>query len=85
MRRIIEPVVTVVTTTWKISWDSDSPLSDPAADPVSPDLPARGLVAEAERGTLPDPTTIQAKEDEGPEIEQAPETKADEPPQDSYS
>jgi len=36
MRRIIERVVTVVTTTtWKISWEADAHPSGTAADPVS--------------------------------------------------
>ncbi len=35
MRRIIERVVTVVTTTtWKISWETDPPESEPVTDPV---------------------------------------------------
>ena len=40
MRRIIERVVTIVTTTtWKISWEPDSPHPDPATDSVSGELP----------------------------------------------
>jgi|SRR5690349_13200811 hypothetical protein len=38
MRRIIERVVTVVTTTtWKISWETDSSQPNQAIDPVSND------------------------------------------------
>lgn len=37
MRRIIERVVTVVTTTtWTISWKDDPPLSDGEADTAAP-------------------------------------------------
>jgi hypothetical protein len=40
MRRIIERVVTVVTTTtWKISWENDPSPAQPEANPVSPELP----------------------------------------------
>jgi hypothetical protein len=40
MRRIIERVVTVVTTTtWKISWENDLSPAQPEANPVSPELP----------------------------------------------
>lgn len=39
MRRIIERVVTVVTTTtWKISWENDPPPAQPAVDPASQHL-----------------------------------------------
>lgn len=40
MRRIIERIVTVVTTTtWKISWEEDPLRSKPTVDPVSGELP----------------------------------------------
>ena len=59
MRRIIERVVTVVTTTtWKISWEADPPQPGPTAEPVSlqsPDL-------EISQGTPPRPVTVEAKE-----------------------
>ena len=59
MRRIIERVVTIVTTTtWKISWEADPPQADPAEDfaPLgSPDL-------EISQNTPPRPTTVEAKE-----------------------
>ena len=61
MRRIIERIVTVVTTTtWKISWEADPPASMPAVDPVFEDLP----LPEA---TPPDPTVFEPKEVDLPE------------------
>jgi len=51
MRRIIERVVTVVTTTtWKISWEADPSQSQPVVDPVSDELPQLEL--------LPEPTSF---------------------------
>jgi hypothetical protein len=39
MRRIIERVVAVVTTTtWKISWEADSAHAQPGTDPVSTEI-----------------------------------------------
>ena len=62
MRRIIERVVTVVTTTtWKISWEADAHPSGPAADPVS-DGPL--LLPES---TSPGPTVFEPKEVDLPE------------------
>ena len=40
MRRIIERVVTVVTTTtWKISWEADPPHANHTGEPASENLP----------------------------------------------
>jgi hypothetical protein len=59
MRRIIERVVTVVTTTtWKISWEADPPPPGPQADAVS--LPSSDL--EIAQSTPPRPTTTKPKE-----------------------
>ena len=47
MRRIIERVVTVVTTTtWKISWETDSSHPDHPLDPVSNDLLGPDVLSE---------------------------------------
>ena len=69
MRRIIQRVVTVVTTTtWKISWETDpprpsSPLgATPAEDTVPDDLPAPAIF----QGTLPDMSAIETKEAHSP-------------------
>jgi hypothetical protein len=60
MRRIIERVVTVVTTTtWKISWEADSSPSQPNADPVSEELPQLEILPES---TPPGPAVIETKE-----------------------
>jgi hypothetical protein len=59
MRRIIERVVTVVTTTtWKISWEADAPQPGSVTDPVS--LPSSDQ--EILQSTPPRPTTAEAKE-----------------------
>jgi hypothetical protein len=59
MRRIIERVVTVVTTTtWKISWENDPP-PQPQADPISPALPSLETLSES--------TAIETKEVRPPE------------------
>lgn len=51
MRRIIERIVTVVTTTtWKISWE---------ADPPSPPI---DVMEEISQDTPPRPTSVEAKE-----------------------
>jgi hypothetical protein len=57
MRRIIERVVTVVTTTtWKISWENDMSPAQPEANPVSQELP----------GVLTEPAAPETKEVDGP-------------------
>jgi hypothetical protein len=71
MRRIIERVVTVVTTTtWKIYWEPDSSAPDPStprrenfeADLVSRELPAKDSLQSAPPG----PTIIETKEVDPP-------------------
>lgn len=48
MRRIIERVVTVVTTTtWKISWEDDPLRPTATTDPVSEELSALEMLPEA--------------------------------------
>jgi hypothetical protein len=58
MRRIIERVITVVTTTtWKISWEAESP--PPDSDSIELPNP------HASQGTPIEPTTGNAKEVDG--------------------
>ena len=53
MRRIIERVVTVVTTTtWKISWEPDLPASKMLENDVPQEIP-RPIVSETEEVNLP--------------------------------
>lgn len=60
MRRIIERVVTIVTTTtWKISWETDPAHAQPKTDPVSEELSHLEILPES----MPsDPTVIETKE-----------------------
>jgi len=54
MRRIIERVVTVVTTTtWKISWE---------ADPGSDDLPGPNTLGDPAQSAQPDLPVVEGKE-----------------------
>ena len=79
MRRIIERVVTVVTTTtWKISWETDTPQPDHTADSVSNELPSLDAL------TPWAITAIETKEVHPSSIESEPASKADEPPHPSY-
>ena len=79
MRRIIERVVTVVTTTtWKISWETDTPQPDHPADSVSSDLPSPDAITQT---TAP---VIEIKEVHPSPIESETAPKADEPPNESY-
>jgi hypothetical protein len=65
MRRIIERVVTVVTTTtWKISWEADPHPSNLAADPVSDGTLHLEILPES---TPPGPTVFEPKEVDLPE------------------
>jgi hypothetical protein len=74
MRRIIERVVTVVTTTtWKISWETDSAHAQPGMDPVSTEITSAEMVP----GTRQIPAVSNTKEVHPPEREQAPEKPAE--------
>lgn len=71
MRRIIERVVTVVTTTtWKISWDEDPLPPKPVADPVPDEFPSPDVPREA---TQPGEIMIETKEADLPEKENEPD------------
>ena len=69
MRRIIERVVTVVTTTtWKISWETDPPDSDHLVDPVSNDLTSPDISSETAQNTQPHSSEKGIKEAEHQEL-----------------
>jgi len=84
MRRIIERVVTVVTTTtWTIS-SQDDPLHasrDPQADPV----PSAEVQVDAAQTTQHIPPVIETKEADGKKQENVINPMADEPPTQSHS
>ena len=80
MRRIIERIVTVVTTTtWKISWESDSHPSQPKVDPVSEEILPLEILPEP---TPPGPAVIAAKEVDPSEPQTRLHTPAEELPDD---
>ena len=71
MRRIIERVVTVVTTTtWKISWEADSPHSDHPMDPVSDDIPSPDVLSETVSDSEANSDPIETKEVDLPKREE---------------
>ena len=83
MRRIIERVVTVVTTTtWKISWDTDLHSAQPNVDPVSEELPHLETRGEF---SATGPTVIEAKEVNPPGTENVQNPPAEGLPDDSNS
>ena len=86
MRRIIERVVTVVTTTtWRISWETDSPHSDYPMDPVSNDLPGPDVLSETVYDTQASSQVSETKEvSPGEREEKMTDQTAEEPPNDSY-
>ena len=72
MRRIIERVVTVVTTTtWKISWEADTSRSDDQAETVSNDLLIPDVLSETTQSALLVPSVTETKEVDPPEKENA--------------
>jgi hypothetical protein len=74
MRRIIERVVTVVTTTtWKISWEADSAHAQPGTDPVSTEITSAEMVP----GTKQIPAVSNTKEVHPSERKQSPEKPAE--------
>jgi len=83
MRRIIERVVTVVTTTtWKISWEADSPQTEAA---LSKDLPSLDSLSETLYDTQISSDEIETKEVQPPErVEQSTDQNVEEPLNESY-
>jgi hypothetical protein len=81
MRRIIERVVTVVTTTtWKISWEADSSHPDHSLDPVADDLPSPNVLSETIYDTQVRSPVIKTKEaDPSEREEKTTDHTADEP------
>jgi len=79
MRRIIERIVTVVTTTtWKISWETDPSQVQPGADLVSNEVSFPDILSETASGTEQAPAVHNAKEVDPPETVQISKTPADE-------
>jgi hypothetical protein len=86
MRRIIERVVTVVTTTtWKISWETDSSQTNQAIDPVSNDRLNPEVLSERVYDIQTGSDVIETKEVELPESEEKmTDQTAGEPLRESY-
>ena len=85
MRRIIERIVTTVTTTtWKISWETDTPHAsrNHQADPISNDLSDPDVLSETAQSLQPDLTVTEIKEVDL--TDQESDHPADELPQESY-
>ena len=73
MRRIIERVVTVVTTTtWKISWEPEPPHAQPDSDPAFDELPSLEINPEPVQRSS---TVLETKEVDPPEEDNAPDTQ----------
>jgi hypothetical protein len=86
MRRIIERVVTVVTTTtWTISWQDDSTQSNLQPDPVANNIPESGAARDTAKHLQNFSSVITTKEADESETEKAIDQSADEPPDHSYS
>ena len=85
MRRIIERVVTVVTTTtWTISWQGDMSQGYPQAGPVADDYPKPDVPDEIAKHIQKFSSVITTKEADESETEKAIDQSADEPPNHSY-
>lgn len=70
MRRIIERIVTVVTTTtWKISWETDTNQADPEAAPASHDLPLPEILSDTAQSSQLSLTAMEVKEVDPPQTE----------------
>ena len=87
MRRIIERVVTVVTTTtWKISWEADARHSNHQVDPVANELPVPDDLSETVYDTQTKSDVVLTKEVDLPNREEKMiDPTVEEPPQKSYS
>jgi hypothetical protein len=85
MRRIIERVVTVVTTTtWTISWQGDPLQPDPQTGSVADEFP-KPLPHETAKHIQKFSSVIITKEADPPETKIETNSTADEPPQNSKS
>ena len=81
MRRIIERVVTVVTTTtWTISWQDDSIQSNLQPDPVIENVPTSGVSSETAKHIQKFSSVITTKEADPTEMKTETDSIADEPP-----
>jgi len=80
MRRIIERVVTVVTTTtWTISWQDDASHRNLQADPIADNFPQSGVSHETAKHIQKFSPVIQTKEAEPAETKTETDPMADEP------
>ena len=86
MRRIIERVVTVVTTTtWTISWQDDSVQSNHQSDPAAENVFESGFPHETAKHIQKISSVVTTKEADESKTEKAIDQTADEPPDNSYS
>ena len=86
MRRIIERVVTVVTTTtWTISWQGDMSPADPQAGSVTDDFPRPEVSDETAKHIQKFSSVTLTKEADPAEMKTETDSTADEPPQDPHS
>lgn len=86
MRRIIERVVTVVTTTtWTISWQDDSLQPDPQAGPIAEESPNSDISHQITKHIQKTSSIVTTKEADVSETENVIDQTADEPPDHSYS
>ena len=88
MRRIIERVVTVVTTTtWTISWQDDTirASGDVQPDPVTDNLPESDFSRATAKHIQKFSSVIQTKEVEPAETKIETDLMTDEPPEDSHT
>jgi len=86
MRRIIERILTIVTTTtWTISWQEDALHLDPEVDPNVDNFPDLVVLQEKTVQHIQQfPSRIETKEVDLAETEKAIDQTADEPPDDTY-
>ena len=81
MRRIIERVVTVVTTTtWTISWQDDSTQSNLQPDPVIDNVPTSDVSHEQAKHIQKFSSVTTTKEADPAEMNTETNSMADEPP-----
>ncbi|HKY55175.1 MAG TPA: hypothetical protein VJM08_12750 [Anaerolineales bacterium] len=86
MRRIIERVVTVVTTTtWTITWQDDTPRPDLQAGPASEEFPKSDVSHQRTNDIQKTFSVIRTKEADVSETEKSIDQMADEPPDKSCS
>jgi hypothetical protein len=86
MRRIIERVVTVVTTTtWTITWQADSLQPDPQVGAVAEEFPKSDVSHPTAKHIQKTSSVTTTKEADASETEKGIDQTANEPPDHSYS